>query len=200
MFVELDCQSQRDAIYGPIANACTRGWEATSPDRWKPVFNSVTVALYLGHLSREVRAALLVVVGLLAARAGLFGWLSWRIGRRLRALWTGNRPRRAVGRRVEVEFYRRFESLLARQGMVRAPAQTQREFALAAGDRLAAATGQPRVATLPTVVAEAFYHVRFGRTPLDSRQTQAVEHALVEIANCRRRLPSPMVERGESRH
>ena len=34
----------------------------------------------------------------------------------------------------------------------------------------------------PAVIADAFYRVRFGRTPLDNLQTQAVEQALGEIA------------------
>jgi transglutaminase-like putative cysteine protease len=181
--VELDCQSQRDAIYRPIANAAQAVWrEATSPERWSATFNSLTVALYLDRLSREARWALLGVVGLVAlALLACLGWLFWRIGRRLGAHWTGSRPRRAAGRRVEIEFYRRFENLLARQGLIRAPAQTQREFAAAAGARLAAVTGENRVAALPAVVAEAFYHVRFGRAPLDNLQTQAVEQALQEL-------------------
>jgi hypothetical protein len=39
---------------------------------------------------------------------------------------------------------------------------------------------------LPAAIADAFYRVRFGRTPLDNLQTQAVEQALVEIAAIRK--------------
>ena len=78
---------------------------------------------------------------------------------------------------------------MARQGLVRAPAQTQHEFA-AAGTRLASLTGEGRLAAVPAVIADAFYRVRFGRTPLDNLQTQAVEQALVEIAAIHKRTVS----------
>jgi hypothetical protein len=106
----------------------------------------------------------------------------FRIGRNLWARSTGNHSRRRGRRGVEIAFYRRFEGLMARQGLVRAPAQTQHEFAAVAGTRLASLTGETRLAALPALIADAFYRVRFGRTPLDNLQTQAVEQALVEIA------------------
>jgi hypothetical protein len=85
---------------------------------------------------------------------------------------------------TEVEFYRQLECLLARLGLVRAVGQTQREFAVAAGRRLAETTGQTQLAALPPRVAEAFYQVRFGRLPLDNPRRQAVEQALAELAAC----------------
>ena len=68
---------------------------------------------------------------------------------------------------MRVEFYRRFEALLARRGLVRPPSQTQREFAARAGRELAQRTGDERLAVLPVQVAEAFYRVRFGGATLD---------------------------------
>ena len=64
---------------------------------------------------------------------------------RAAALAAAGRTRRtaAAGRRIEVEFYRRFETLLARHGLVRAAGQTQREFAAAAGLRVAAIAREP---------------------------------------------------------
>jgi protein-glutamine gamma-glutamyltransferase len=182
--VELDCQTQRDAIYQPIADAARSLWKmATSARRWQTMFDSVSVALYLDHLGREAKWVLLGVVGfmvmLLLAGVGL---LLVRIVRRLWSRSTGNHSRRRGRRGVEVASYKRFEGLMARQGLVRAPSQTQQEFAAAAGNRLASLTGEMRLATLPALIVDAFYRVRFGRTPLDNRQTQAVEQALAEIA------------------
>jgi hypothetical protein len=97
--------------------------------------------------------------------------------------------RRLGGRRVEIEFYRRLENLLARHGLVREPAQTQREFAAAAGACLAAVTGKGRLESLPGVVADAFYRVRFGRQPLDNLQAQTVEQALAELLEIGRKHP-----------
>ena len=81
------------------------------------MFNSVAVGLYLDDLSREAGGALLGLAAI-AAAAMLLGlmWLLWRLGCRLTARWTGYRPRRAIDRGVEVDFYRRLERLLARQG------------------------------------------------------------------------------------
>ena len=182
--VELDMERQREAVYGPIVNGLMSVWgELADLADWRAIFNSVAVALYLDHLNREARVALLGLAAITAA-AMLLGlmWLFWRLGRGLTARWTGYRPRRAIGRGVEVDFYRRFERLLARRGLVRAAAQTQREFAAAAGVRLAAMTGEARLAALPGLVADAFYRVRFGRTPLDNNQTQAVEQAIQELS------------------
>ena len=61
------------------------------------------------------------------------GWLLWRIGRRLCIDSFGKRSRRAR-RRVRIESYHRFETLLAKRGFVAYSRQTQREFAAAAGD------------------------------------------------------------------
>ena len=180
---ELDCQTQREAIYQPIAEAARWLWsEVVSSPVWQ-LFDSFSVALYLDHLNREARWALSAVMGIgfIAATVWL-GLLLFRIGRRLAARWTGNHARRRGRRGVEIAFYRRFESLMARRGLVRAAAQTQREFAAAAGTRLASLTGESRLAALPATIADAFYRVRFGQMPLDNLQSRAVEQALDEIA------------------
>ena len=181
--VELDCQTQREAIYRPIADGARNVWhDLTSAKKWQTMFNSVSVAFYLDHLGREAKWILLGLIGvtLMLVLAG-GGVLAVRIGRSLWARSTGNHTRRH-GPKVEIAFYRRFESMMARRGLVRAPAQTQHEFAAAAGSRLASLTGESGLAALPAVIADAFYHIRFGQMPLDNLQTQAVEQALAEIA------------------
>jgi len=87
----------------------------------------------------------------------------------------------ARAQRARVEFYRRLEAVLARQGLVRSASQTQHEFALAAGVTIAQAAGRDHLAALPVRVADAFYHVRFGGATLDNRQAQEVEQALAEL-------------------
>ncbi len=196
--VELDCQTQREAIYQPIADAARWLWsEVVSSPVWQ-LFDSFSVALYLDHLNREVRWALLTVmaISVMAVMAWL-GLLGLRIGRRLAERWRGNHNRRGGRRGVEIVFYRRFENLMARRGLVRAAAQTQREFAAVAGVRLASLTGENRLAALPAMIADAFYRVRFGQMPLDNLQSRAVEQALDEIAAVGKRTapekPRPVV-------
>jgi protein-glutamine gamma-glutamyltransferase len=189
--VEFDSKTQQDSIYHPIVAVAREFWKIVVGLSLWQIFDSANSALYLDHLSREVRWTLLGIVAVmaLAGVAGI-GWWLFRIARRIRARWTGRQQRRRGHRRANIAFYRRFESLMARHGLVRAPAQTQREFAAAVGDHLASLTGENRLASLPAVVADAFYWVHFGHAPLDNLQTQAVEQALVEIAGIRKNKAS----------
>ena len=88
------------------------------------------------------------------------------------------RRRRLRLREAEVEFYRELERIVARYGLKRPPEKTQREFALMAAPKIAQRSGDPQLADLPRLVVKAFYQVRFGDTPLDKSQTEAVEEAL----------------------
>ena len=182
--VELDYRRQREAIYRPVAQALQGMMRRLSdPGWWRAKWKAVAAALHVDQLSGVAdwlmaAFAAVIVLGVLAGG----GWLLVRFGRRLWAYCPGSRRRRAR-RTVQVEFYRRLENLLARRGLVRVPGQTQREFAAVAGVRLAMTTGEHRMADLPALVADAFYLVRFGGKPLDSLQSQAVEHALAEMAS-----------------
>ena len=185
--VELDCKRQRDAIYQPISRLLRKAWqEATDLRRWRTRFQAVTAALRLDRL-RGVSGWLVAAMAVLSAAAILAGagWLLRRMAIGLRAYGAGNRGDRS-SRHSQIAFYRRFETLLSRQGIVRAVGQTQHEFAVAAGLRLARESGEPQWTAMSEVVADAFYRVRFGRQPLDNRQSEAVEHALAELAACRR--------------
>ena len=116
---------------------------------------------------------LLVVLGrrrISAAVRRLSSVLAWR---------GGGRP---DGRTTGVAFYRRLERILARQGLTRPPHQTQREFALQAGARLAKCGLLEPLPALPLGIVEAFYRVRFGGEPLDRSQATTVEEALDRLA------------------
>jgi len=86
-----------------------------------------------------------------------------------------------LGARPEVAFYRRFETLLARRGLVRRSGQTQLELAQAAAAILPdAPDGQP-AGLLARRIVDVYYRVRFGRAALDSRQAAAVEQLLDQL-------------------
>jgi protein-glutamine gamma-glutamyltransferase len=180
--VELDYRRQQSAIYGPILQTARKLLQQLiNPDRWRAMLRPLAALLHIGQLRGLGDRWTTLAAAALAAVVLMGGvWLLWRAGRRL---WLAWRPGRApsIGRRADVEFYRRFETLLARRGLMRTPTQTQREFAAAAGAQLVLATGEKRLAELPGVVVEAFYRIRFGREPLDNCQLQAVEQALAEI-------------------
>jgi transglutaminase-like putative cysteine protease len=81
----------------------------------------------------------------------------------------------------EIAFYRRFEAILARRGLVRRSGQTQLELAQAAAAALPNASNGPSAGLLARRVVDAYYRVRFGRRALDSRQAAAVEQLLDQL-------------------
>ena len=180
--VDMDRGRQRSAIYDPIVRAVKQAFKCLSdPDWWRDLMWKTLDALNVAKGGLHwFWAGIALVVGLPATV-----YIGRRVGRALRWFWwrvirRAGPPDR--GGPAGVEFYRRLEVLLARQGITRRPGQTQREFADAAGVQIAQSTGHLRLAPLPGRVAEAFYQVRFGRLTLDNDQARAVEHALDELA------------------
>lgn len=175
---DLDSAQQRRAVYEPAMDLLKNtGRNLLDPEWWWSLLRSLVeidinrwFRWQVGLASMAVMLAL--VLAYRAARRGL-RWLWDRMG-------AGKTAR--ASRLSQVEFYRRFESILASRGLVRKPCQTQREFALAAEARLAESTGDRWLAALPMQIAEAFYRVRFGRQSLDNSQAEAVEQALAELA------------------
>ena len=180
--MEMDRDRQYEAIYQPILDAIRRVIDALrDPDWWRGLLQRGLKTLdptrwaigqwVLGTLTLLVALPVSILLIRRICR------VAWRLGHRLvgRAIVSGNTDR------AEVAFYRRLEALLARRGLRRSTAQTQHEFAAHAGARIAQMADQPDLALLPLTVVEAFYHVRFGRLPLDNATAQAVEQALDEL-------------------
>jgi hypothetical protein len=183
--LEMERERQQEAIYQPVVHAVRHALRSLSnPQWWRALAEKIGQALSTGQggLAHWMRLILVLLLGLLAV--GLSLWRLGRLVRRLGARLAGWAAPAAGTHRSHVEFYRRLEVLLARHGLVRAASETQQEFAAAAGAKIASATGRPHLALLPPRVVGAFYRVRFGRLPLDSSQSEAVEHALAELAAC----------------
>jgi transglutaminase-like putative cysteine protease len=183
--LEMERERQQEAIYRPVVHAIRHLVRSLgNPQWWRGVAETMGRILSVGQggLAPWMRLILILLLGLLAVGLGL-----WRLGRLASRLspwlvrWATPAARSS---RSHIEFYRRLEVLLARQGLVRAAGETQQEFATVAGAKLASATGRPSLAQLPSRVVAAFYRVRFGRLPLDSSQAAAVEHALAELVDC----------------
>ena len=116
----------------------------------------------------------------MAAVAGLY--LFYRIARlAIRVVrWALGRGAAApAARRGTVDFYRRFESLMARYGLRRKPEQTQLEFAKLAERKLTASGAAD--GKLAIEIAKAYYGVRFGAMPPDPRQAAAMAGALARL-------------------
>jgi len=139
-------------------------------------------------------------------------WLSWRGGllaiiacgmiyamirvARVLVAWYrarhGKQARTSPGQRAEnVAFYHRLEHLLALHGLRRGEGQTPRELATVAGGELAESPSLRSAASLPRKIVDAYYRVRYGDHPLDSQETEAVEHALDELQSALRQRPHP---------
>lgn len=176
--IEMDQPRQHEVIYDPLAEALSEAARRlVHPRWWQTTLDRIAGAVGTGlrNLILVLAGAVVVIVLVLAyrgVRVVFDRWLARLAGRTARGA-------RSVGARVE--FYRRLEVALARFGLVRSPSQTQREFAREAGRKIAESTGQSHLAGLPGQVVEAFYRVRFGSTPLDSPQADAVEQALRQL-------------------
>jgi transglutaminase-like putative cysteine protease len=189
--VDMDRIKQRESVYEPIFRATRK----------------LTGKLFDSQWWRGVAASLWASLAAML-RSGMMGWLfgvlvlmalvivpvtvAWWLVRRVRRLWRrffGAGGRRPAGARSSVEFYRRFEQIVACLGLQRACGQTPREFARAAGTRLAALSGRRELCARALQVVEVFYRVRFGRQALDAAAAQAVEQALEELtAGAERRM------------
>ena len=175
--IEMDRPLQQESIYDPLANAIKEARRRLiDPNWWRAAFNNIGNALGTGlrNLILGLAAVVVVVVlviGYQVSRILVHGHL-WRFARR-----SDPATRRT---RTKVDFYRRLEAVLARFGVTRSASQTQREFARQAAVKIAS-TPHRQLAELPGQVVEAFYRVRFGGTPLDVPQAEAVEQALKQL-------------------
>ncbi len=182
--LEMDRQRQQETVYEPLARFSRQAIrDLRDPQWWRGLWQRMWTSVTSVWGSVWFWIALAAFVAFLAA----LGWLLWRLVRRFAGVWrrlAAHSHTTAQATRCSIEFYRRLETLLRRQGIVRQPGQTQQEFAAVAGQRLTEVTGQAALATAPREVVEAFYQVRFGGLPLDSTRAEAVEQALDRLAKC----------------
>ena len=181
----LTARRQQESIYGPVS-------EGTDPVAWEA---------FLGQLRKEREAILRFLRGQAAMLAALvaallagFYLMLKRFKRanpppivRVVQRWTSRLTNRPNSRRQSahaqriVDFYRRFENLLAGAGIMRHRSQTQRELAAEACQRLAARSPAVGIEGLIDRIVEAFYCVRFGQIVLDEQETKAIEDALKDL-------------------
>jgi hypothetical protein len=189
--LDMDRPRQREAIYAPVLETLQQlAKTLTDAGWWKERIGKLTQALGFGRRGEGGAASVLRLIevwGLAVLLLLAIGYGTYRFLLVPALDVLSGRPRRA-GRRapVQVAFYRRFEAVLARRGLVRPASRTQREFAVWAGRELAQRAGDPGLALLPLQVAEAFYRVRFGRAALDKQQREAVEQALTQLERAAR--------------
>ncbi len=91
--------------------------------------------------------------------------------------------RRDRQRRPQVEFYARFEKLLAKYGIRRRIEQTPLEFASVAQQRLTQLSADASLREIPKNTVDLFYRVRFGSGPLDTDEAERLENSLSRLQN-----------------
>lgn len=194
----LNAERQGEAIYGPLSQWASRLWQAVALGKPRESLYvwQVGAALLLAVLAFIACCVVSCVLIPRQTRRDAVAWLSGKPARWLSG-WLDFRQRRGLARpQVHVEFYQRLERLLRRFGITRQPHQTHREFAAAAGGRLADVPHLQPVAGLPKRLVEAFYRVRFGGAVLDNTEAQAIEQALRDLeAALRRRDRSASTQR-----
>jgi hypothetical protein len=176
--VEMDRQRQRETVFQPLRGLLRN---LSDPQWWSEVFHSLADSLRLSRWSSLGAWLLGVVLPLCAGLAALAGmaWALLRAGQKLWRRWKARSAARVP--RSHIQFYRRWENLLARWGLTRKPGQTPRELAIVACKRLARQSQEKGLAALPLTVVEAFYHVRFGGQTLDEARSAAVDRAIQEL-------------------
>lgn len=175
--IELTYSTQDRNVYGPLRRSAGDAWNSLSHERRKSATGWQALRAFLSHPSRwfSWQGGLLSFVIMLLAAS-----LVWAAKRLLRLLSGMKRLADEQARRhVSVAFYERFRRLCETLGLIRAPSQTQREFAAAVsralGERLPAAAG------IPAEVTAAFYDVRFGAVTLTADQLHRLDAWLTQL-------------------
>ena len=182
--VDMNYIKQRESVYNPISQA-TRNLASRlfDPHWWTGLaarlWASLAATLRSGMIGWLFGVVALIAILLVPVTVGwwLVRFLVW-LWRRFSA--AGGQQR--AGTRSSIEFYHRFEQIVARWGMRRPAGQTPCEFARDAGTRLAAVRGRRELYGRAMQVVEAFYRVRFGGRVLDLAAAQTVEQALKDLA------------------
>lgn len=182
----LDAQRQRETIYRPLMIGVTETWNLLSdPEHWKQWW-ARAVRFFRGERSgwlsgewfnwRAGLSASAICLGLV----GLLRGARWCLARLAPGTWRRIRAGAQAGP-APIGFQRELEEILAGYDLVRGSSQTQREFAESVAGRLAATGPTRRVARVPLAIVQAFYRVRFGNRPLDSREAEQVEQGLADL-------------------
>jgi len=181
--IRLDSDQQDRAIYRPLANLGKAVQELASDPKQavSDVFSHFWHWLFGGgtdsdsHLDWYVVAALVLLV----VAVYVFYRLTKSAVRFVARSFKRRRIRAAAKSRIE--FYRRFETLLARHGLRRAATETPLELARRASSVLSTRESI-HVNGLPSHLVSAFYDVRYGQKPLDLATAAALERSLDELA------------------
>ncbi len=179
--VNLSLAQQRDLVYTPLQN--------------------IAIAV-----SRIIRQRIAEITGLSSSLLGSDDdWFSWKIWaitfiflwvmylflqmvRRLLPILLSIIKNRILRRRKRhrqgVDFYERFQKLLAKDGLSRDAFQTQREFANQVEQDRKNQLAASGLDHFPDDITDLFYRVRFGERPLSESESQTISKELQRLESC----------------
>lgn len=115
--------------------------------------------------------------------------------RLVRGIWkrlSGVSRRRLINSRRTfrtVEFYERFQRLLAKRGIVRESHQTQREFGSQIQQELDPLLENAALDDVGSEIANSFYRVRFGNEPLEGSEQDRIDERLGLLESALKQKP-----------
>lgn len=183
--VDINLGSQQKKLYDPMKKSAVDVWNAVVGGEGGSTNRLQALKEFLMNPKMwfSWRGGLIAFV-LMVAICG-FVWGVRRIAALVRR-FDFRKNSQARRRRLHIAFYERFRELCAKMGMVRTPAQTQREFArdvsekLARGEGVSGGSSQSAVGArdVPRELAEVFYGVRFGEQSLSESRAAEIDRQL----------------------
>jgi transglutaminase-like putative cysteine protease len=119
--------------------------------------------------------------GVPSRRRRLPGWMK-NVVRQLTPGFLSSQPQATIAVPPSARFYRRMTRMLARHGLVRRPAQTQRALVVQARDHFREYASVSRIVDIISEVTEAFYGERFGTQRVTAAQQRHLEAAIGQLA------------------
>ncbi len=181
----MDPKRQREAIYKPLKDSTLllngHWWQAFGSELIRKMGVDSLASFYLHWFNWH---ALPAVIGVLLLMVAFYLVLRRPVQRVWRHAW-GRFGQRLLfarfTRRRDLDFYFRFEKMLRRFGMRRAPGQTPRELASTATQLVSSVDHAQVVASLSQDIVNLFYHVRYGGHPLDTAEAKTIEQKLTRV-------------------
>jgi protein-glutamine gamma-glutamyltransferase len=183
--IGISLADQNRSFYTPLQSTALDAWNSVSQERKKSASGLQALLEFLSNPSRwfSWQGGLLSLVLML-----MLATLSWTARKVVSLIRNLSGDLAAAHRqRIQIAFYERFRRLCEAYGLVRQPAQTQREFADEVSGRFSPLLQPAGLAALPLRLATAFYDVRFGARELNDGELREIDGMLTDFE---RRLPA----------
>ncbi len=178
--VRLTPERQNALIYRPLQRFLRAAWNNLRDAKWwRATLAKLNPRQWLRGNWFSWRGGLvamavcIVLVGMIRLAQKL--WRRWRN-------WSVRHAARGPHRVTEIEFYRRYERLLARHGYRKLAYQTPAEFAGDIRHQLADRIAGQREALIPEQVTAAYYQVRFGGEHLTTGEQSQIDQSLSALS------------------